>query len=193
MPLRYRYLPLSGDLAAVEEIVRSTRRFTDDEVQVARELIADALARGEGSGYCYVFACRCNEVLGFTCYGPIPGSHRRYELYWIAVQADMQGCGIGRSLLAQTERRIADRGGVRVYAETSSRADYDMTRAFYRSQGYREAAFLDGYYEDADGLVVFMKRLVGPAPQVHDTTGELAATGPAGGLPGLRPPVSRAA
>jgi ribosomal protein S18 acetylase RimI-like enzyme len=43
--------------------------------------------------------------------------------------------------------------------ETSSRADYAPTRAFYESRGYTRTATIPGYYAPGDDLVVFTKDL----------------------------------
>ena len=50
-------------------------------------------------------------------------------------------------------------GGRRVYVDTSSRDQYEPTRAFYRACGYAEVARLDHFYADGDGKVIFVKAL----------------------------------
>jgi hypothetical protein len=54
-----------------------------------------------------------------------------------------------------------------VVVETSSRADYAPTRAFYEHRGYTRAATIPGYYAPGDDLVVYTKDL---------TDGDLAGT-----------------
>jgi len=43
--------------------------------------------------------------------------------------------------------------------ETSSRAEYAATRAFYERRGYEQAAWLRSYYAPGDDLVVYLKDL----------------------------------
>src|SRR5205809_1857885 len=46
-----------------------------------------------------------------------------------------------------------------IVVETSSRADYAPTRAFYERRGYTQAARLPGYYAPGDDLVIYLKDL----------------------------------
>lgn len=56
------------DRQAVREIVTSTAFFSGAEVDVAEELVAEHLAKGEESGYLFVFAeSRQGKVLGYAC------------------------------------------------------------------------------------------------------------------------------
>jgi hypothetical protein len=50
-----------------------------------------------------------------------------------------------------------------VYAETSSRPQYEPTRSFYRACGYRLEARLEDFYAPGDGKVIFLK-VLGPQP-----------------------------
>ena len=69
------------------------------------------------------------------------------------------GQGIGRRLLAATEQRAAAAGAATIYADTSGRADYARTRAFYHRAGYLKAAELPDFYAPGEAKVIFAKRL----------------------------------
>ncbi|MGI6387310.1 MAG: GNAT family N-acetyltransferase [Desulfomonilia bacterium] len=99
------------------------------------------------------------EIVGYTCFGPVPGTQSSFDLYWIVVRKDRRGSGIGRALLAQTEEAVASSGGSRLYAETSSRELYDPTRGFYCSAGFRQEAFLENFYAPGDGKIIFVKQI----------------------------------
>ena len=47
----------------------------------------------------------------------------------------------------------------RIYVETSTRPQYEPTRGFYRSRGYRLTAELPDYYAPGDGKATFVKVL----------------------------------
>jgi hypothetical protein len=47
----------------------------------------------------------------------------------------------------------------RVYAETSTRAQYARTRSFYFACGYRFATELPDFYAPGDGKAVYVKVL----------------------------------
>jgi len=155
--ITFREEPRPSDAAAVRSIVDSTGFFRPDEVDVAVELVQERLAKGPASGYHFVFAERGGEVLGYTCYGPIACTLHSYDLFWIAVRNDARGMGLGKQLMERTESRIAEMGGQRVYAETSSTPRYEPTRGFYLRCGYIEAAFLEDFYAPGDGRVTYLK------------------------------------
>ena len=64
--------------------------------------------------------------------------------------------GIGKALLQMSEE-IISKGGQRIYVETSSRAQYEPTRKFYRSCGYQEEAMLSDFYAPGDDKVIYVK------------------------------------
>jgi GNAT superfamily N-acetyltransferase len=148
-----------GDRHAVDRLVRATGFFSEEEIGIAVELVEERLAKGDASGYFFLFAEEGERLIGYTCFGPIPGTSHSFDLYWIAVDPGEQGRGVGRKLMAQSEMLMARRGGMHVYADTSSRPQYGPTRAFYLSCGYLQEAFLADFYAPGDGKVIFVKSL----------------------------------
>jgi ribosomal protein S18 acetylase RimI-like enzyme len=150
-----------ADRAAVRAIVESTGFFSAAEVEIAVELIDDRLAKGEKSDYRFVFAddAASGRTLGYACFGEIACTVGSYDLYWIAVHEDARGRGLGRVLSDECERRIRALKGRRVYAETSGRAQYEPTRAFYRALGYLEEARFADFYAPGDDKVVYGKEI----------------------------------
>lgn len=147
------------DAGAVEALVRATGVFSAAEVLVARELVEERMARGVASGYEFLFVEDEAGLLGYACWGPIPCTERSFDLYWIAVRPERQGGGVGRRILRAAEEEIARAGGARIYVETSTRAAYDPTRAFYERCGYARAATFDDFYAPGDGKAVYLKTL----------------------------------
>ena len=149
-----------ADAAAVAELVAATGFFSPDERAIAVELVQEALARGDGSDYRFLFAdAPDGSLAGYTCYGPIPATAASFDLYWIAVSPGAQRQGLGSALLRESESAIRRLGGRRVYIDTSGRAQYAPTRAFYESAGYRVAADLEDYYAPGDAKIIFCKAL----------------------------------
>ena len=146
-----------GDREAVGSLVRSTGFFSAEEALIAEELVEERTANGDASGYLFLFAEEEGRLLGYTCFGPIPGSVHSYDLYWIAVAPGAQGRGLGKRLIAESERIMGKLGARRVYADTSSRLQYVPTRAFYRSCGFAQEALLVDFYGEGDGKVIFVK------------------------------------
>lgn len=149
-----------ADRGHVRSIVESTDFFHPAEVEIAVELVDERLAKGEASGYHFVFADSLpGPPLGYACYGRIPLTESSYDLYWIAVRQDHHGRGLGRALLAEVERRVAAEEGRRIYIETSNRAQYQATRGFYLRNGYEQAALLKDFYAAGDDKVIYAKAL----------------------------------
>jgi D-alanine-D-alanine ligase-like ATP-grasp enzyme/ribosomal protein S18 acetylase RimI-like enzyme len=157
--IRFRCNVRSEDAEAVRRIVASTGFFHADEVGVARELVEERLAKGEPSGYFFVFAELDGTVVGYSCFGPVPCTRSSYDLYWIAVDPAAQGGGVGRILLRETEAEVRRRGGTRLYAETSGRPQYAATRAFYERTGFDQAEVLADFYDVGDARVTYCKVL----------------------------------
>jgi ribosomal protein S18 acetylase RimI-like enzyme len=159
-PITFRYETTVQDPDHVRRLVDSTGVFTVAEIDVAVELVQERLAKGDSSGYYFVFAERDRHTIGYACYGPIACTVGSYDLYWIAVQRDCQGIGLGRILLAEAERLIQEQRGRHIYIETSNRVQYAPTRSFYLRCGYCEVALFEDFYAPGDDKVVYLRRLV---------------------------------
>jgi len=160
--MNWRKTPRKGDMAAVHALVRDTGFFSEEEQQVAVELVEERLAKGAASGYEFVFADATDkpgELLAYACYGPVPATVSSYDLYWIAVAPSQQGKGLGGSLLRETERCAREAGASQMFLDTSGRAQYAPTRAFYLRMGYRVVATLEDFFAPGDDKVMFAKRL----------------------------------
>jgi ribosomal protein S18 acetylase RimI-like enzyme len=149
----------------VDEIVRATGVFNEDEVRVALEVF-DAGASAS-AGYELVGAFDGARLVGYACFGPTPATDRTYDLYWIAVRPDTQRTGAGGALMTEVERQLASRPARMLVIETSSRNEYAPTRGFYNRRGFEEAARLRDFYAPGDDRVVLRKRMSagqGPLP-----------------------------
>jgi ribosomal protein S18 acetylase RimI-like enzyme len=174
-----------GDMTAknrsrVRDILIATNVFRETEVDVAIELFDEVFGAQmsvEGaapavttrtpasSDYFFLGAFTPeDELAGFACYGPTPGTDRTYDLYWIAVDPATQGSGCGTILLNEVERRLRGQNARLVVVETSSRSDYKNTRGFYIRRGYTEAARACDFYAPAEDRITFTKRLQSRVP-----------------------------
>jgi ribosomal protein S18 acetylase RimI-like enzyme len=158
--LTLRQLPRASDRDAVARLLRATGFFREEEVAIAVELVDETLAKGAASGYTFLFADRADGSLaGYACYGLVPLTESSFDLYWIGVDPAEQGRGLGRRLLAESERRIAELGGTQVWVETSGRSQYEPTRVFYERAGYQVAGRFADFYASGDDKVVFVRRV----------------------------------
>jgi len=155
--ITYRIDVTPSDRKEIRQVVESTGFFSEAEIEIAVELVEERLSKGLRSGYHFLFGELVNRIIGYTCYGPIPGAANRYDLYWIVVHHDFRRAGIGKSLMVKTEEAIEKQGGERIYIDTSSRDQYRTTRLFYRSCGYQEEAVLKDFYGPGDDKVIYVK------------------------------------
>ena len=146
------------DRPALAALIEGTQMFYAPEVVVALELIDLGLTPG-GGGYEFVVAERGGSAVGYACWGLNPMSDGVYDLYWIAVEREQQGSGLGRALLAHVEECVRRSGGRSLMIETGGKQSYTPTRAFYHACGYREVARIEDFYRVGDDKVMFARKL----------------------------------
>ncbi len=159
LKINYRNIVIPADVGIVAEIVKSTGFFNKEEIDVATGLVEDCLENGEKSGYLFLFAELNGRSVAYSCYGPIPGTHSSFDVYWLATHNDFRGKGIGKILMAETENRIAQLKGKNIYVETASKPQYEPTRKFYENCGYVIEARLKDFYASDDDKLIYVKRV----------------------------------
>ena len=166
------------DRARVSELLVATAAFSSEEVGVALEIFDETFGensrperneschpeRSEGSAlpssdYEFIGAYDNQHLLGYACFGATPATEGTYDLYWLAVDPAAQGRGAGRALVQWVERELGGREARLLVVETSSRPDYEHTRAFYARGGYAEAARVRDFYGPADDRIILTTRL----------------------------------
>jgi D-alanine-D-alanine ligase len=157
--ITYRTDVRHSDRDDIRQLVDAAGIFSETEIDIAVELIEERLSKGLQSGYHFLFGELTDRIIGYTCFGPIPGAAKRYDLYWIVVHHDFRRAGIGKSLMVKTEEAIEKQGGERIYIDTSSRDQYRTTRLFYRLCGYQEEAVLKDFYGSEDDKVIYVKAI----------------------------------
>ena len=159
MQEQFRHHLLVTDPDTIRAIVASSGFFNEEEILIAGELAEERLAR-ETSSYQFVFLEQESRVVGYSCYGHIPGTTASYDLYWIAVDSAERGRGIGRRVLAETIKCIQTCGGKNVYAETSSRTLYLPTQQFYEKNGFFLESTIQDFYDEDDSKLIYTCRMI---------------------------------
>jgi ribosomal protein S18 acetylase RimI-like enzyme len=152
--------PSPSDRTRVAEIVRATGVFRAQEETIALEVFDSAVAKPGVDYHALGAYGDLGLLLGFACYGSTPGTEATWDLYWIAVDPAGHRRGVGRALMDAAERAMVGANGRLVVVETSSRADYGPTRAFYEALAYRATARIPEFYAAGDDLIVYTKQLV---------------------------------
>ena len=151
----------TADVPAIRAMTADVGVFSAEEVATVDELLADYFDQGaEASGYHFLSYVAGDVTLGFACYGQRALTQGVYDLYWFVTAPASGRRGIGGELLAAVAEAVAARQGRMIVAETSGRADYAGTRAFYVRYGYVAEATIADFYAPGDDLVVFVYRLI---------------------------------
>jgi GNAT superfamily N-acetyltransferase len=148
------------DREKISRLLQQGNVFNPEEIQVALELIDEALNRVGRKDY-QVFCAFDNDrnLAGFICFGPIPMTERCYDLYWLKVDEASSRKGVGGTLLEFMEECVAREGARRIYVETSSTAPYQAAKSFYEKHGYQLLCSLKDFYREGDHKMIFMKEV----------------------------------
>lgn len=147
----------NSDYYDIKKMLTGGGFFSEEEQNVALELVDETLTKPETSTYEFILAELDNKLLGYVCYGKIPCSVSSYDLYWIVVNEELRGSGVGTKLLIETELAVKKSSGLNIYIETSSRELYSKTRAFYLKNNYEIATILKNFYSKGDDKYIFVK------------------------------------
>jgi len=152
---------IAADRVRIEEITRAVGLFREDEIPVALEVFDEAMRASPSGEYYRVLGAEVEGSLsGWICWGPTPCTLGTYDLYWLVVDPQLQGAGIGTALVAEMERRLVGVARL-ILVETAGRLDFAATRGFYEARGYLPTATIPDFYAPGDDQVVFVKDVSG--------------------------------
>lgn len=145
------------DAGKIEILLKGIPNFTDNEVNVAMELVNIAASNPLQSDYNVFVYDDKDKILGYHCVGRRPLTDGVYDLYWIVSDPESPVKGIGMKLLKHAEDFVVGNNGRWLLAETSSKESYSATRNFYIRNNYSIVAQIDHFYTEGDSLMVFGK------------------------------------
>lgn len=150
-----------SERAALAMMLERVQEFDGGDIALALELVDTYLDNPNQKDYIVQAASGPRgEIVGFLCYGPTPLTEGTYDLYWIAVDPDWAGQGVGSSMLAGMEETLRASGARLILIETSTAPQYRLTCQFYLKNGYRLVETIPDFYRDGEGRVTYAKRLV---------------------------------
>jgi ribosomal protein S18 acetylase RimI-like enzyme len=146
------------DRTPLERMLDGILSFDPEDRALAVELINFALDQTGQKDYSFILAINEeDQPVGFTCYGPTPLTDGTFDLYWIAVDPQCAGQGIGTLLLKAVEEGVRSRNGRILLIETSSSHAYEQTCHFYRKKGYTLAETIRDFYRLGEDRLTFIK------------------------------------
>jgi ribosomal protein S18 acetylase RimI-like enzyme len=143
-----------SDAPGIRRLAAAEPLFSREDREVVDELLQDFLVEDPGD-YRFLTAVDEGRVVGFACYGPTPLTRGTFDLYWICVSRRRRRQGYGLALLQGVVRGVRREAGRLIVLDTSGRADFAPTRAFYERAGFRPAAQVPGFYGRGDDLVMY--------------------------------------
>jgi GNAT superfamily N-acetyltransferase len=149
----------NSDRDKIEKILVDTENFNSDEIKIAMELIDVCLNVEDQKDYEIFTDADGETVNGYVCIGPRPLTVGTYDLYWIAVNPNVQARGIGSGLIKYIEEYIKGKSGRLVLIETSGKPGYEKERKFYEKNKYDKFVEIKDFYNVGDSLVVYGKYL----------------------------------
>jgi len=152
---------LKNDREQIQRILTETKHFNEEEIKIAVELIDIYLNDANQKDYIiYVYESGdLKTAAGYICYGKRPLTDWTYDLYWIAVDPNIHGKGIGSALVKHMEKDLKTQGGKIVLIETSGKAEYENEHRFYVKNGYEVQTIIKDFYRSGDDLYVYRKYL----------------------------------
>lgn len=147
------------DRDVLKKILTDTNHFNDDEINVAMELIDIYLKDDYQKDYIIYVYEDSGKTAGYICYGRRPLTNGTYDLYWIAVDPNIHGKGIGSKLIEHMESDVKKLNGYLILIETSGKAQYEGERRFYEKNGYDVQTIIKDFYRNGDDLFVYRKYL----------------------------------
>lgn len=150
---------IESDRNKIERILNDTGNFNEEEIRIALELIDIYIKDKEQKDYEIFVDEEGNDLRGYICIGPRPMTDGTYDLYWIAVNPDIQSKGVGSGLISYIEDHIRNKKGRLVIIETSGKPSYEKERKFYEKNSYSELVRIKDFYREGDSLVIYGKYL----------------------------------
>jgi ribosomal protein S18 acetylase RimI-like enzyme len=144
----------------VEMAVR-TQVFWMQDMEILKEVLLD-FKNNPTTNYTVFTEKEDTKMLGFVIFGRSPMTKYSWDIYWLVVDKEVQGKGIGKKLLQRVESHVLEKDAKAVFrVETSSKIEYGVARNFYLKQKFAECGRIPGFYSDGDDLVILYKKIGG--------------------------------
>ncbi|AFY53203.1 acetyltransferase [Rivularia sp. PCC 7116] len=146
------------DTDSIMSLADAVGLFEGEELEVLGDMLGGYFDGSLGEGHSWI-VCDDGGVVGVGYFAPEQYAYGVYNLYFIAVHPKYQGKGYGTAMVKHVEKTLKEQGERLLLVETSGLPNFELTRKFYRKQGYEEEARIRDYYKPGDDKIIFRKAL----------------------------------
>ena len=143
------------DIQGIKEVLDSSELFPSEYLD---EMISEFFENPE-CGEIWFSNISDSKVLGFGYCIPEKLTEGTYNLLAIAMRKELQGQSGGIKMIDYVEKLLSQKGHRILIVETSSDAQFELTRKFYEQLGYLKEAVIRDFWAEGVDKVVFWKKL----------------------------------
>ena len=143
------------DIPGLKEVLDSSELFPSEYLD---DMISSYLTNPDSEEVWFVKVDN-GLILAMGFCAPEKLTEGTYNLYALAVRKELQGQGIGREMMAYIESYLKDKSKRLLIVETSSDAQFELTRRFYSKLEYCHEATIRNFWKEGDDKVIFSKKL----------------------------------
>ncbi|MEM7295449.1 MAG: GNAT family N-acetyltransferase, partial [Pseudomonadota bacterium] len=139
------------------DLAVATGLFQADDLGAFEDMLTHYF-EGQLDDHCWIVDAN-DRLCAAAYYAPEMMTDGVWNLYFIGVRPEHQGEGRGAALLSYVEQDLNARSQRLLLVETSGLDRFDLTRKFYRKNGFSEEARIRDFYRTGEDKVVFRKVL----------------------------------
>ena len=144
-----------GDIPALKQVIDRNELFPS---QMLDGMVSDYFDNPNTSDLWFTYEEEQPVAIAYVA--PEKMTEGTWNLYLIAVAPDLQGKGIGRSIVQYIENTLRAKGERILLVETSGLDEFKRTRIFYDKCGYEQEARIRDFYQAGEDKIVFRKSLL---------------------------------
>ena len=146
---------IQDDMQGLKEVLDSSELFPSEYLD---EMIADYFDNPNSEEIWFTNLSE-GKVIGLGYCTPEKLTEGTFNLLAIAVRKELQGKGEGKKMIDYVENLLLEKGHRILIVETSSDAQFELTRKFYEQLGYREEATIQDFWKEGEDKIVYWKKL----------------------------------
>jgi ribosomal protein S18 acetylase RimI-like enzyme len=145
-----------NDVNGLKEVLDSSELFPSEYLD---DMMLDYFNNSETEEIWFTAIDEFDAIVALGYCVPEKLTNKTYNLLAIAVRKELQGKGIGNTLMNYIEDYLR-KGNKRILiVETSSDNHYELTRKFYLKLNYIHMATIKDFWNEGENKIVFWKKI----------------------------------